>query len=160
MKKKKKVFKDPWWSSMLRIQCCHYCGMGSIPGLGTSACCRHNQKINEWINKRSSCYGATGLPASWEHSNSGLIPDPTQWIKDPVLLKLRLSSQLGSNLIPGLGTPCAIRWPKRGEGGRLLVASFFFPLASSWNYLGAWIKCGIKAKQHLRAKNFCIGEVM
>ena len=40
----------PWWLSRLRIQHCHYCGSGYccggglIPGLGTSACCRHDQK--------------------------------------------------------------------------------------------------------------------
>ena len=27
----------PWWLSRLRSQPCHCCGMGSIPGLGTSA---------------------------------------------------------------------------------------------------------------------------
>ena len=26
----------PWWVSRLRIQHCHCCGMGSVPGLGTS----------------------------------------------------------------------------------------------------------------------------
>ena len=38
------------WHSGLRIQHCHCnslgccCGMGSVPGLGTSACLRHGQK--------------------------------------------------------------------------------------------------------------------
>ena len=31
-------------AQQLRIWCCHCCGMGSIPGPGTSACCRHGQK--------------------------------------------------------------------------------------------------------------------
>ena len=32
----------PWWLIRLRIQCCHCCGSGSIPGLG--ACHEHGQK--------------------------------------------------------------------------------------------------------------------
>ena len=41
---------DPLWLSGLRIQHCHCnglgycCGMGLIPGLGTSACPRYGQK--------------------------------------------------------------------------------------------------------------------
>lgn len=37
----------PWWHSTLRIWCCRYCGMGSIPGPVTSACLRHGQKTNQ-----------------------------------------------------------------------------------------------------------------
>ena len=38
----------PWWFSGLRIQCRHCCGSGMlIPGLGTSASCRHSQKISK-----------------------------------------------------------------------------------------------------------------
>ena len=35
----------PSWFSGLRIQGCHCCGMGLIPGLGTSACRRRDPKI-------------------------------------------------------------------------------------------------------------------
>ena len=34
----------PLWCSRLTIQCCHCCGSGSIPGLGTSMCCRRKNK--------------------------------------------------------------------------------------------------------------------
>ena len=40
----------PWWLSGLKMQHCHccgsgqFCGAGSIPGPGTSACCRCGQK--------------------------------------------------------------------------------------------------------------------
>ena len=34
----------PQWLSGLRIQCCHCCGAGLIPGLGTSASCGCRQK--------------------------------------------------------------------------------------------------------------------
>ena len=42
----------PWWLSGLRTWHCHCCSsgyccdMGSVPGLGTSTCCRCNQKID------------------------------------------------------------------------------------------------------------------
>ena len=35
-----------------------------------------------------------GSAASWEHWNADLIPSPAQWVKDPVLLQLRLRSPL------------------------------------------------------------------
>ena len=44
------VTRVPLWRSKLRIQCCHYsglghsCGSGLIPGLGTSTCHEHGQK--------------------------------------------------------------------------------------------------------------------
>ena len=37
----------------LRIWCCHCCGEGSIPGLGTSVCHRRGQNKNK-INKMYS----------------------------------------------------------------------------------------------------------
>ena len=33
-----------WWCSGLRIQHCHCCGLGSIPGLGSTTCHRHSQE--------------------------------------------------------------------------------------------------------------------
>ena len=45
----------------------------------------------------SSHCGTTELPAAtWEHLDGGLIPSLAQWVKDPALLQLRLSSQLCS----------------------------------------------------------------
>ena len=40
LKKKKMSLETrvPWLCSGLRIQCCHRCGMGSFPDLGTSIC--------------------------------------------------------------------------------------------------------------------------
>ena len=44
------VLRVPWWLSGLRMQCCHCCGsgyccgVGSIPGLGISACSGWGQK--------------------------------------------------------------------------------------------------------------------
>ena len=32
------------WCSRWRIRCCHCCGLGSVPGLGTSTCCTCSQK--------------------------------------------------------------------------------------------------------------------
>ena len=40
------------WCSRLRIRRCHCCGVGSIPGLGTSACQGCGQKIEKKKNRR------------------------------------------------------------------------------------------------------------
>ena len=55
----------------------------------------------------SSCCGAVGLAASWEHWDKDLIPLPAQWVKDPALLQLRLRLQQWLESDPGLGTPYA-----------------------------------------------------
>lgn len=34
----------PRWLRGLRVRCCHYCGSGSLPGPGTSACDGRGQK--------------------------------------------------------------------------------------------------------------------
>ena len=39
-------------SLVLRIQCCHCCGLGAIPGLETSACYRHGQKKKSKFKKK------------------------------------------------------------------------------------------------------------
>ena len=38
------VYRVLEWLSGFRTQRCHCSGLGSMPGLGTSACCRHRQK--------------------------------------------------------------------------------------------------------------------
>ena len=46
----KRIWRIPLWLSKLRIQCYHCCGsdyscgVGSIPGPGTSTCCGYSQK--------------------------------------------------------------------------------------------------------------------
>ena len=57
-----------WWCSRLRIWHCHSCGVGLIPGLGTSARLRHGQKIKMKKKKKVS--------------RSSLV---VQWVKDLVL---------------------------------------------------------------------------
>lgn len=43
--KLKQCLEVPWWLRGLMIQGCPFCcRMGLIPGLGTSACCRCDQK--------------------------------------------------------------------------------------------------------------------
>ena len=59
-------------------------------------------------------WGKGSAVASWECWDTGSIPDPGQWVKNPALLQLRLrwQLQLGSGSWPGLGTPAASGWPK------------------------------------------------
>ena len=40
----KRVYGAPWWLIRLRTQGGHYCGTGSTPGLGSSACCGCGQQ--------------------------------------------------------------------------------------------------------------------
>ena len=55
---KKSIYGVPWWLSGLKIQCCpcsglgHCCGVGLIPGPGTSICCRRGQKIKKKKKKQ------------------------------------------------------------------------------------------------------------
>ena len=53
--------------------------------------------------------------ASWDRWDLGSVPSPAQWVKDPLLpwLQLRSQLQLGSDPWPGMGTPCAVEWPKK-----------------------------------------------
>ena len=46
----------PWWLSRLRLQHSHCYGVGPVPGLGTSACCRHGQKTETKTSKDQSSY--------------------------------------------------------------------------------------------------------
>ena len=42
----------------------------------------------------------TGSSSSWKHWDTGSIPHPTQWVKDPALLQLQLRSQVGLRCDP------------------------------------------------------------
>ena len=53
------------------------------------------------------------------HYDTGLIPSPAQWLRIQHHCSCSLGSKCGSNLILGLGTPCAAGWGrKEGREGR------------------------------------------
>ena len=64
---------------------------------------------------RSSCHDTTGSMMSWECWDAGLVPSPTQWVKDPELLQLScgLRYYSGSHLPPDLGAPYATGQQKK-----------------------------------------------
>ena len=71
----------------LHCHCCnlgHCCGLGLIPGPGTSTHHKCSQKKNLW----SSCYGSVVTNPTSIHEDTGSSLDPTQWVKDLVLLWL------------------------------------------------------------------------
>ena len=39
-----------------------------------------------------------GSGAPWEHWDKGLIPDPAQWVKNPVKPQLSLRSQIAAQI--------------------------------------------------------------
>ena len=53
------IYGVPLWLGGLKIWCCHSCGsgyscgIGSIPGPGTSACSRQGQKKQKQTNKKT-----------------------------------------------------------------------------------------------------------
>ena len=59
-----------------------------------------------------------GSAVSWDLWDNGLIPGLTQWIADLVLPQLQPGLYYGSDLIPGLGTPYALGWPKKKKKER------------------------------------------
>ena len=66
----------PWWLSELRAWCCHccssgqYCGLGSIPGLGTTACHRCSQKKKEKRKEKKKKRNGSRAVIS----NGGILP--------------------------------------------------------------------------------------
>lgn len=58
---------------------------------------------------------AQRLGTSWDHWVLSSIPSREQWVKDLLLLQLGLCCNYPSDLIPGLVTLYAARWPKMGK---------------------------------------------
>ena len=55
--------------------------------------------------------------APWDEQHLGSarmqVQSLAQWVKDPVLLQLRLGCKCSLDLIPGQGTPYAVGQPKK-----------------------------------------------
>ena len=58
-----------------------------------------------------SCCGATGSAVSLGLWDAGSIPGLAQWVKDLVLLQLKINC--ATELMPSLGTPYAVEWQER-----------------------------------------------
>ena len=109
------LFKVSWWLSGLSIQ--HYhcygsghcCGMGSIPGPGTSACHRHRQKF--FKNCLMKLFSKTII----RKSTSILTPQSVlQWYNEMIIWWMLIALQLQMKL--------AVFLPQRK-----LPFSWFFP---------------------------------
>ena len=57
---------------------------------------------------RSYCCGTTGSAVSQERWDTGSIPSPAQWVKDPALLRFRLWLWLRSDPWPGNSMCCGV----------------------------------------------------
>ena len=73
-----------------------------------------------------------GSAAPLERWDTGSIPQPAQWVKDPASQKKKKKEEFcncGLDLIPGLGTPYAMVWPKKKINQLIknLVSSLIFP---------------------------------
>ena len=87
----------------------------------------------------SSRCGTTGLAASWECWDGALIPGQAQWVKDLALPQMHLGRDCTSDVIPGLGAPCAVGqpdiWEKKKKnhyrGGPAVPAKAHSPLPFS-----------------------------
>lgn len=67
---------------------------------------RHHEEFLLWRKR---------LGTSWDHWVLSSIPSREQWVKDLLLLQLGLCCNYPSDLIPGLVTLYAARWPKMGK---------------------------------------------
>ena len=86
------------------------CGLGLTPGLGTPLK-KKKQK------KKKTQMGAPAVAqrereVSLQRWDAGLIPDPLQWVKDPVLLQLLWGSSWDLDLILGSRTSVFCRVAK------------------------------------------------
>ena len=61
------------------------------------------KKFWRHVNNGGGGVPATGLVASLERWDTGLIPGPAQWVRDPVLLQLQHRSQLWLGFDPWPG---------------------------------------------------------
>ena len=75
-------------------------------------CLEMNSTLRNNSTKNSS-FGTKRSAASWEHWDTGSIPDLTQWVKDLALHSCSLGYNRGLDLIPGPGTPYDVGQPKR-----------------------------------------------
>ena len=81
----------PWWLSRLRIWHCHCCGLGSIPGPGTSACWGNSQKKKKKKKKREWKFkGLRRAKTNRKKSKVGglTIPDLRTYSKATVIKKV------------------------------------------------------------------------
>jgi len=65
------------------------------------------------IYVRSSYSGTLRLAVSLQHQDVGSIPVAAQCVKGSSLPQVRCGHNWRSDLIPGLGTPYAMGWPKK-----------------------------------------------
>ena len=65
-----------------------------------------------------------GVAAALQHWDTGSIPSLARWVKDPALLQRHIGCNCGSDLIPGLGTPCAVGQPKKKKIKRSALIKF------------------------------------
>ena len=76
----------------------------------------------------SSHCGITGSAVSWECWDLGVIPSPAQWVKNPVLLQLRLSSQLQLQSDPWLSSSMCQGAEKKKKKLKVFNLLVFFTL--------------------------------
>ena len=80
------------------------------------------KKKSQKMGRREFHCGATGSAASWECRDAGLIPGPTQWIKDLALPQLQHRSQLQLRSDPWSGNSICLGAAKKEKKWGLLGA--------------------------------------